>query len=222
MGKLNKILLIVAGLSALAPFVLNCSSAKDDSGSDAANVTATPAGMVNCDEIAGIPGFLPKDDKLSDLENVGRCAWVLSTGRTTENPKFALKDASGNPIPGGLGGTEHLSSDVERKSGSVVPLPEVLRAESEDARVARWERLGTMNDPGCKAAAAPDKYGLQMDDCQDPFSAGIIGFRKFPNKDFDAQKWDVEQYKKTGKDKDGKIIQAPYLLGVPCGFLHTP
>jgi len=211
-SKLNYLLTTMAVVSAMAPFLVNCSSAEGDSTSE--DVTAS-AEYIDCNEIAGIPGRLPRDKRLSELENIGRCAWVLGTGRTSDNPKFAAKGKDGKPVPGGLGGTEYMLTNIGKKNGTVVPLGLVLSAKNEAERVERWKKFGTMNDPDCRAASKTDEYGLQMDECKDEFSAGVVGFRKFKNPAFDKSKWDVSKYS-TEKD-----MEPPYLIGITCGGCHT-
>src|SRR6185369_2680505 len=71
------------------------------------------------------------------------------------------------------------------------------------------------NDPGCKAATKADEFGLFLDECKDPFSAGAVGFRKFKNPKFDKSKWDMGKY---GKDPN---MEPPYLIGLTCGTCHT-
>lgn len=87
----------------------------------------------------------------------------------------------------------------------------------------RFERFGVINYPGCKAAGAPDRYGLWIDDCAaaEPISripgtpVGIVGLRKFDNPAFDAAKWSVQAYLAD------RTIEPPYLVGMSCGFCHV-
>lgn len=217
MVRLHHLLVALAATTGFA--LVNCASESDDADSSEANLTDTGVEYVDCNEVAGIPGLLPKDASLSPLENIGRCAWVLGTGRTTENPRFQRKDRQGNPIPGGMGGTENLLSDIYSKNKLYVPFPLILSAKGQKGRQERWQKFGTMNDPGCTARedGDPDEYGLYMDKCRDPYSAGVVGFRKFPNPKFDKNKWDAKAYQ-TGKAKD---MQPPYLVGLTCGACHT-
>src|SRR5437773_62129 len=88
----------------------------------------------------------------------------------------------------------------------------------------RFETLGAINHPRCKAATAPDQYGLWMDDCSEAEQvpqipgkpAGIVGLRRFDNPRFDRAKWNLEAYL-----KDRKSIEPPYLVGMACGFCHV-
>jgi hypothetical protein len=216
MVRLHHLLAALAATAGVA--LINCASG-DDAGSADSNVTDANVEYVDCNEIAGIPGLLPKDASLTALENIGRCSWVLGTGRTTENPKFQRKDKNGNLVPGGLGGTENLLSDIYAKNKLYVAFPLILAAKGEKGRAERWQRFGTMNDPGCSARedGDPDEFGLYMDKCKDPFSAGVVGFRKFPNPKFNKAKWDANAYV-GGKAKD---MEPPYLVGLTCGACHT-
>ena len=88
----------------------------------------------------------------------------------------------------------------------------------------RFEQLGVINHPKCKAALEPDRYGLWMDDCSEAEQtpqipgtpAGIVGLRRFDNPAFDASKWSVQAYL-----NDRASIEPPYLVGMACGFCHV-
>jgi cytochrome c5 len=88
----------------------------------------------------------------------------------------------------------------------------------------RFEELGVINEPGCKAATGPDRYGLWLDDCSEATpvpnipgqAAGIVGLRRFDNPAFDALKWNLDQYL-----KDRRAMEPPYLVGMSCGFCHV-
>lgn len=86
----------------------------------------------------------------------------------------------------------------------------------------RFAELGAITQPGCRAATAPDQYGLWMDQCEQPAvptipgePSGIVGLRRFPNPDFDPANWNAEAYlRQPGK------MQPPYRIGMACGFCH--
>jgi cytochrome c5 len=88
----------------------------------------------------------------------------------------------------------------------------------------RFESFGVINHPGCRAAKAPDRYGLWFDDCSEAIPApavpgqpaGIVGLRRFDNPAFDEAKWDLERYL-----KDRGSVEPPYLIGMSCGFCHV-
>jgi hypothetical protein len=86
----------------------------------------------------------------------------------------------------------------------------------------RFATLGVITQPGCRAATAPDQYGLWMDTCDQPAvptvpgePTGVMGLRRFPNPDFDASKWNAEAYL-----KQPGAMQPPYRIGMACGFCH--
>jgi mono/diheme cytochrome c family protein len=87
----------------------------------------------------------------------------------------------------------------------------------------RFRDLGVITQPGCRAAAQADEFGLWFDDCQSENLAdipgqatGILGLRKFPNPEFDKAKWSIEKYRQNPKE-----IEPPYLIGMACGFCHN-
>ena len=220
---------LVAGCTAMAAVaIMNCSSpdARVGNSTSAATTGDAPPGYIDCDPIAGVKGYLPIDSSLSAMQRIGRCTWVLSTGRTTTNPYFAT-DSNGYPASAteGQTGTENLIRDLAKKNGTIVPILDLLSATSEQDRAARWQQYGVMNDPGCKASSHPDPYGLQLDTCTDPYSAGVVGFRKFPNPAFDAPRWAALQAQ--GQDalmqayKTDPTLEPPYLVGQACGGCHT-
>ncbi|OKH21065.1 hypothetical protein NIES593_16680 [Hydrococcus rivularis NIES-593] len=86
-------------------------------------------------------------------------------------------------------------------------------------RNERFKTIGAINDPGCKQATEPDEYGLWLDKCdKDPQAAGIMGARKFPNPNFDPQKWDLAKYYAAGDEK--AQLEPPYRIGISCGVCH--
>src|SRR5262249_23783406 len=56
---------------------------------------------------------------------------------------------------------------------------------------------------------------LWLDNCKDPHSAGMIGFRKVANPKFDATKWSADGYLAD------PTIEPPYLIGTACGSCHA-
>ena len=88
----------------------------------------------------------------------------------------------------------------------------------------RFELLGVINEPKCRAATAPDRYGLWLDDCSAAEQIarmpgrpiGIVGLRRFDNPLFDAARWSVDAYV-----TDRASIEPPYLVGMACAFCHV-
>lgn len=134
---------------------------------------------------------------LTDQQRAGRDTWYFWTGG---NEKFWVKMA-------------------QLTEGNVNLLAYV------DSRLhgRRFATLGAITQPGCRAATGPDKYGLWMDQCEQPAvpgipgePSGIVGLRKFQNPRFDPAKWTngEEYFRHPG------TTEPPYLIGMTCGFCH--
>ncbi|GAB4562536.1 MAG: hypothetical protein Tsb0020_10940 [Haliangiales bacterium] len=65
----------------------------------------------------------------------------------------------------------------------------MLRVVDSRGQADRFERTGLLNDPGCTPQATADEFGLYLDQCEDPYSAGVVGLRLRPNPDFDMDAW---------------------------------
>jgi hypothetical protein len=145
------------------------------------------------------------------LQRLGRDTWIMWTAG---NQKFFR-----------LG--THLA-------GSLGVSVEYLRLIDSRDRATRFERLGLVNEPNCRQATKPDKYGFWIDEWDgDPYPdsypdtkiygepTGIVGLRKYPNTSgkFDPNKWnpqtDPERYFKN-PDK----VEPPYYIGMTCCFCH--
>jgi hypothetical protein len=101
-------------------------------------------------------------------------------------------------------------------------------------RGERFKTLGLVNEPGFRAATKPDEFGLWLDEQVQPEPAGIdetvygkpsgvLGFRLFPNPDFNDEarkKWDGDRFiNDPGYYNDNKLVR-PYRVGVACGSCH--
>ena len=176
-----------------APLSTNCSSAPspvESTGAAAQALTTSSTPMEEClDDDGNFFGLMPADPSLTAEQKRGRCTWVLHTG-----------------------GTENLFRRVTLKTGGKA---DALMLVDSRYRDKRWETLGAMNDPSCTPATQPDQYGFWMDDCADPRSAGMVGFRKIPNPKFDASAWSIDAYKAN------PIVEPPYLVGTACGSCHV-
>ena len=140
------------------------------------------------DSPCGDLGYLPPDPSLSEAESRGRCNWYLYTaGGEKMFRKFAILT---------LGR---------------IDLIKILDSRQRDQR---FPEFGLINDPGCEAPTEPDKYGLWLDDCKDPKSTGVMGFRKFPNPNFKPKLWNAEKYAKN------PLIEPPYRIGLSCASCH--
>jgi len=118
------------------------------------------------------------------------------------------------------GGGEHMWRQISRITQGQNDL--LLYAESQP-RDKRFQVLGTINDPDCHKPDHPDQYGLNLDVCTPLVipgipgeSTGIMGLRKFPNRDFKPELWNVDQFR-AHPDK----IEPPYLVGMACALCHV-
>ena len=119
------------------------------------------------------------------------------------------------------GGNEKFWRQLAITTGGNVDL--LMYADSR-MRDRRFETLGAINYPRCRAAASADRFGLWLDDCSEAEQIaelpgtpiGIVGLRRFDNPGFDAAKWNLEAYL-----KDRKSAEPPYLVGMTCGFCHV-
>ena len=131
------------------------------------------------------------------------------------------------------GGNQHFWDHVAQDSFGLMDLLKMLD-NRKYARGERFKTLGLVNEPGFRAATKPDEYGLWLDEQVEPEPAGIdekiygkpsgvLGFRLFPNPDFDEearQKWDGARFLNDPTYfSDNKLVR-PYRVGVSCGSCH--
>lgn len=153
-------------------------------------------------------GYIPDDyyGNLAEAEKLGLQTWYFWTGG---NEKFFRDFAKQTQGENDLLGLLDARPDSALFPGDS---PHIKRSD-------RFKVLGAINTPGCKEATAPDEYGLWLDKCdQDPYAGGIMGARKFPNPNFDPQKWDVAKYYAVGEERSQ--IEPPYRIGLSCGVCH--
>ena len=203
-------------LAVLATFGLFCGTACDRERSTAApslDPQARFAGFTStCD---GIPGLPPEHyaarpyGALTAAEKKGLCTWYLWPGGDAVGGEGA--DAEGNPRFWRR--VETLTSRIARGSGLGVNLT-LLGFLDSRRRDERFRTTGVLNDPDCTKAGAPDAFGLWLDECKDPYSSGILGIRLFPNRRFEAARWDAAKFLAEGS------IEPPYLAGLTCGVCH--
>jgi cytochrome c5 len=102
-------------------------------------------------------------------------------------------------------------------------------------RRERFKILGLSNEPGFRTPSKPDEYGLWLDEQVQSEPAGIdekvygkpsgvVGFRLFPNPEFDdkaRKEWDGKRfYEDQTYYNDNKLVR-PYRVGVACGACHV-
>jgi hypothetical protein len=125
---------------------------------------------------------------------------------------------------------------------------DLLKTIDSRARSTRFRKIGIINQPGFRTAAAPDALGLFLDEPRpgDPDgtidqkldgytygrSSGVVGLRLFPNPDFtDAKKaeWmthvgtdgiNHDYYEKPTYYNDKNLVR-PYVVGMACAFCHV-
>ncbi|PYL29423.1 MAG: hypothetical protein DMF39_07150, partial [Verrucomicrobia bacterium] len=131
------------------------------------------------------------------------------------------------------GGNQHFWNHAAQDSYGLMDLLKMLD-NRKFPRGERFKTLGLVNEPGFRAPSKPDDFGLWLDEPVDPEPAGIdenvygkpsgvLGFRLFPNPEFNDEarkKWDGKRF---SEDKayynDNKLIR-PYRVGVACGACH--
>ena len=129
------------------------------------------------------------------------------------------------------GGNEQFWDRMARESFGLMDL---LKTIDSRKRADRFKEMGLINQPGYRQATKPDEYGLWIDEAVEPEPkeidpsvfgrpTGIMGFRLFPNPDFDEEakkKWDGERYYSDPDFAVGKDLVRPYRVGISCGSCH--
>ena len=129
------------------------------------------------------------------------------------------------------GGNEQFWERMSRESFGLMDL---LKTIDSRKRSQRFADMGLINQPGYRQASKPDEYGLWIDEAVEPESkdidpkvygrpTGIMGFRLFPNPDFNDEakkKWDAQRYYNDADYAVGKDLVRPYRVGVSCGSCH--
>ena len=157
--------------------------------------------------------FKPMDGgiKLSPDEIMGRNTWILWSA-----------------------GDQHFWNQAAQDSYGLIDLLKTLD-NRKYARDERFKILGLINEPGFRAASKPDEFGLWLDEQVEPEPAGIdekvygkpsgvLGFRLFPNPEFDdkaRQKWDGDRFMNDARYYNDNQLVRPYRVGVACGACHV-
>jgi len=141
-------------------------------------------------------------------------------------------------------GDEAFWDYLARRSFGTFDLLKVLDSRSRDRRFSYY---GLMNEPGFRQAAAPDRYGLWLDEPdgtrdgaytdsyrenfpRDNYlrtygrASGIVGLRLFANPDFDAvaqKRWDAQRFYNDRAYYSDPALVRPYRVGMACGFCHV-
>ncbi|HEX2252286.1 MAG TPA: hypothetical protein VHQ65_03355 [Thermoanaerobaculia bacterium] len=177
------------------------------------------------EDCAGIPAHMDWDHmadavgrELTAAEREGACTWYFWPGGDPLAAGGAPENARGNPRFWRL--AELRGARLAEETGLPVGVNLLAFADSR-RRGERFATLGLINDPGCEAATGPDAYGLWLDRCRDPYSAGIIGLRLFPNPAFDPAAWDPARYLAPVRSPADAALEPPYLAGMTCAACHV-
>ena len=131
------------------------------------------------------------------------------------------------------GGNQHFWNHVAQDSFGLMDLLKMLD-NRKYPRGERFKTLGLVNEPGFRAASKPDEYGLWLDEQVEPEPAGIddkiygkpsgvLGFRLFPNPEFNDEarkKWDGARFINDPHYYSTNQLVRPYRIGVACGACH--
>ncbi len=123
----------------------------------------------------------------------------------------------------------------ERMSRESYGLIDLLKTIDSRGRATRFQDMGLINEPGYRQATKPDENGLWIDEADTPESAaidpnvygrstGIMGFRLFPNPEFNAEakkKWDGARFYSDANYAVDPTLVRPYRVGVSCGACHV-
>jgi hypothetical protein len=133
------------------------------------------------------------------------------------------------------GGNQHFWNQAAQDSYGLMDLLKMLD-NRKFPRSERFKTLGLVNEPGFKARAPnePDEFGLCLDKqtAQEPPGidqnvygkpSGVLGFRLFPNPDFNDEarkKWDGDRFMNDPTYYNDNKLVRPYRVGVACGACH--
>jgi hypothetical protein len=130
-------------------------------------------------------------------------------------------------------GNQHFWNRAAQDSYGLIDLLKMLD-NRKYPRGERFKTLGLVNEPGFRAASKPDEFGLWLDEQVEPEPkgidetvygkpSGVLGFRLFPNPEFNDEarkKWDGKRfYEDPNYYNDNKLVR-PYRVGVACGSCH--
>jgi hypothetical protein len=171
----------------------------------AAGLTAADFPQASADIFRGMDGGI----KLEADEIEGRNTWILWT--------------AGNQV---------FWDRLAREGYGIVDLIKTLDSRE---RPRRFAEMGLINEPGFRQATHPDNNGLWLDEPTDQARAaaderiygrgsGVIGFRIYPNPDFDEasrKNWDPARYYNDPAYYTDRRLVRPYRVGVTCGSCHV-
>jgi hypothetical protein len=214
-------------IALLTIVMTGCSSIHDEDGNlvcegGSCESTSTPAAGRQYvryqdfdQEVAGIPGLLPPNEQLhpeyhnlTPAQRRGLAGWHL------------------------LAGKGRFLQEISMASNGTI---NVLKFLDSRNRNTRFDQYGVFNDPGCRMNEEPDEFGLVLDDCDDPYSSGLLGLRLMPNPAFNQLAWNAvgksdgafgnrdRKYKIPGEPKKRYAweVEPPYLPSLACTICHV-
>src|ERR1700719_949006 len=130
-------------------------------------------------------------------------------------------------------GNDHFWNNVAQDSFGLLDVLKTLD-NRKYKRGERFKTLGLVNEPGFQAPTKADKFGLWLDEQVVPEPAGIdekiygkpsgvLGFRLFPNPEFNAEarkNWDGNRFVSDPAYYNNNKLVRPYRVGVACGACH--
>lgn len=130
-------------------------------------------------------------------------------------------------------GNQHFWNHAAQDSYGLMDLLKMLD-NRKFPRGERFKTLGLVNEPGFRAPSKPDEFGLWLDEPVQPEPAGIdetvygqpsgvLGFRLFPNPEFNKEarkKWDGKRFYEDAAYYNSNKLIRPYRVGVACGACH--
>lgn len=200
------------GLSVLASASLLCCVAACSRAPQYPPDDAKAAGLTAADFPEGAEDVFRQMDggiRLTEDEIKGRNTWILWT--------------AGNQV---------FWDRIAREGDGIVDLLKTLDSRK---RPHRFAEMGLVNEPGFRMAGKPDAHGLWLDERVAPGppgidekiygrSSGVMGFRIYPNPDFDdraRKSWHPDRYYTDRSYFDDPTLVRPYRVGVTCGLCHV-
>jgi hypothetical protein len=130
-------------------------------------------------------------------------------------------------------GNQHFWNHAAQDSYGLMDLLKMLD-NRKFPRGDRFKTLGLANEPGFRAASKADKFGLWLDEQVEPEpagidetvygkSSGVLGFRLFPNPEFNDEarkRWDGNRFMNDPSYYNDNKLVRPYRVGVACGSCH--
>ena len=188
-------------------FQTGCEKAPEDE-AKAAGLTTADFPQIAADVFKPMDGGIA----LSPQEIMGRNTWNLWSG-----------------------GNQHFWNHVAQDSLGLMDLLKMLD-NRKYPRGERFKTLGLVNEPGFRARAPTeaDEFGLYLDEqieAEPPGidekvygkPSGVLGFRLFPNPEFNDEarkKWDGKRFMDDEHYYNDNKLVRPYRVGVACGACH--